>query len=81
MRLLKYVKLQSMNPFAVILKLVIATRCSARPVRRRGQTLVEYAIVLAMISILAVGVFAALGDRIALIFSAIDNILDTAQGT
>jgi Flp pilus assembly pilin Flp len=44
-----------------------------------GQTLVEYALVLAMISILALAVFTALGNRIIYVFSAITSLLDTAQ--
>ena len=47
----------------------------------RGQTLVEYSLVLAVLSILALSVFAELGARVVLIFSGIDSILDTAQGS
>jgi Flp pilus assembly pilin Flp len=50
-----------------------------RGTRREGQTLVEYALVLAMISILALAVFTALGNRIIYVFSAITSLLDTAQ--
>ena len=49
--------------------------------RRKGQTLVEYSLVLAVLTILALGVFSALGQRVVLIFSGIDAILDTAQGS
>jgi Flp pilus assembly pilin Flp len=47
--------------------------------RRRGQTLVEYALILAVVSVLALSVFSALGNRIILVFSAITSLLDTAQ--
>ena len=49
------------------------------PRREDGQTLVEYALILAVISILALAVFSALGNRIVVVFSAITSLLDTAQ--
>jgi Flp pilus assembly pilin Flp len=49
--------------------------------RKRGQTLVEYSLILAILTILALGVFSAFSQRIVLIFSGIDAILDTAQGS
>jgi Flp pilus assembly pilin Flp len=51
------------------------------PGRRKGQTLVEYSLVLAVLTILALGVFSAFGQRVVLVFSGIDAILDTAQGS
>jgi Flp pilus assembly pilin Flp len=50
-----------------------------RPDRREGQTLVEYTLILAVISILALTVFTALGNRVIYVFSAITSLLDTAQ--
>jgi Flp pilus assembly pilin Flp len=47
--------------------------------RPRGQTLVEYSLILAVISILALTVFSALGNRVIYVFSAITSLLDTAQ--
>jgi Flp pilus assembly pilin Flp len=47
--------------------------------RPRGQTLVEYALILGMISVLALSVFSALGNRVIYVFSAITSLLDTAQ--
>jgi Flp pilus assembly pilin Flp len=47
--------------------------------RKKGQTLVEYALILAIISVVAIGVFSVLGQNIATIFSSINNLLDTAQ--
>jgi len=68
-----------MSRSSTIAKPVPVTRRTSRPNRRKGQTLVEYSIVLAFISVMAVGVFTALGSRIVIIFSAIDTLLDTAQ--
>ena len=48
---------------------------------RKGQTLVEYALILAVITIVLVAVFSLLSARIITVFSAITNILDTAQGS
>ena len=46
-----------------------------------GQTLVEYSLVLAIISAIAIGVFAQMGQHITAIFSAINSMLDTAQAS
>jgi len=48
---------------------------------KRGQTLVEYALVMAILSIVAVAVYGLLDTQIARIFSGIANILDTAQAS
>ena len=48
---------------------------------KKGQTLVEYALILAVITIVLVAVFSLLSARLIVIFSAITNILDTAQGS
>jgi Flp pilus assembly pilin Flp len=56
-----------------------------RPPRRKGrgrpegQTLLEYTLILALIAIVALAVFTALGNRIIYVFSAITSLLDTAQ--
>jgi Flp pilus assembly pilin Flp len=47
--------------------------------QREGQTLVEYALILAVISIVLVSVFALLSGKIIVVFSAVANMLDTAQ--
>ena len=51
----------------------------ARQTGRSGQTLVEYTLILGMISVLALSVFTALGNRVIYVFSAITSLLDTAQ--
>ncbi len=54
-------------------------RWRVRGSRLGGQTLVEYSLILAMISVLALAVFSALGNRVIIVFSAITSLLDTAQ--
>jgi Flp pilus assembly pilin Flp len=49
--------------------------------RRKGQTLVEYTLILGMISVLALAVFTALGNRVVVVFSAITSLLDTDQSS
>jgi Flp pilus assembly pilin Flp len=58
------------------LRFPASRRRAARP---KGQTLVEYALILGMISVLALTVFSALGNRVIYVFSAITSLLDTAQ--
>jgi len=58
--------------------LVLLARHGAR---RKGQTLVEYALILAVITIVLIAVFSLLGARLVVIFSAITNLLDTAQSS
>ncbi len=48
---------------------------------QKGQTLVEYALILCILTIIALGIFTVLGNRVKLIFSGIDLILDTAQSS
>ncbi|HUB67254.1 MAG TPA: hypothetical protein VL981_07210 [Candidatus Methylacidiphilales bacterium] len=48
---------------------------------RKGQTLVEYALILAVLSVVALSVFTAFSERIEMVFSGINAILDTAEGS
>ena len=50
---------------------------SSRLSRREGQTLVEYSLILAVLTIVMVACFSLLGSRIVVIFSGITGILDT----
>jgi Flp pilus assembly pilin Flp len=51
-----------------------------RVIYRRGQTLVEYALILAMISIIAIAVLVNIGSSIKGVYSMIDSqILIEAQ--
>ncbi len=52
-----------------------------RLARRDGQTLVEYALVLAVLTIAMIACFTLLGNKIVVVFSAITGILDTAQSS
>jgi Flp pilus assembly pilin Flp len=63
---------------SAILEFVL-TRAFTIRAGKKGQTLVEYALILAILSIVMIAVFTLLGARIVIIFSAITNILDTAQ--
>ncbi len=42
---------------------------------RRGQTLVEYALILAIISVVAIGVLITMGGQVKTIYSNIDSSL------
>jgi len=48
---------------------------------KKGQTLVEYSLILAVITVVMVSVMSLLGARIVVIFSAITTLLDTAQSS
>jgi Flp pilus assembly pilin Flp len=50
---------------------VMATFEGMRPHREEGQTLVEYALIIALISIAAVGVMITLGGKISSTFNSI----------
>jgi Flp pilus assembly pilin Flp len=63
------------------LSLPIIAAIRARFSRKEGQTLVEYALVLAVLTVAMVACFTLLGNKIVLVFSAITTILDTAQSS
>ncbi len=46
---------------------------------KSGQTLVEYALILAFISVVAIVVLQALGTKVTQVFSTINSKLDAAQ--
>jgi Flp pilus assembly pilin Flp len=48
---------------------------------RRGQTLVEYALILAFISVVAISVLINLGNTIRSTFSKINSQLEVAQSS
>jgi Flp pilus assembly pilin Flp len=56
---------------------VIICRLAAK----KAQTLVEYALVLAVLTIALVLAFSLLSAKIIVVFSAIANLLDTAQSS
>ncbi len=49
--------------------------------RRQGQTLVEYALILAIISIVAVGVMINLGKAVSGVYSSITSVVASAQAS
>ncbi len=52
-----------------------------RPPRCRGQTLVEYALIIAIISIVAVGVMISLGKEATSLYSKIDSTVASSQAS
>jgi len=46
---------------------------------RRGQTLVEYALILAIISVIAVSVMIAMSGQVETAFTTVDRQLNVAQ--
>jgi Flp pilus assembly pilin Flp len=57
-----------------------STRLKAHPARwkNRGQTLVEYALIIAVMSIVAVGVLITLGQQTKSIYTAISSQISRA---
>ncbi len=53
----------------------------AKHSRRRGQTLVEYALILAIISVVAIGVLITMGGQVRTIYSNIDSSIVSAQNS
>jgi Flp pilus assembly pilin Flp len=58
----------------------LATRAWRRAFRR-GQTLVEYALILAFISIVAIGVMVSLGQQTKSLYSMITSNISSAQAS
>jgi Flp pilus assembly pilin Flp len=56
-------------------------RLRASRVRQKGQTLVEYSLIMVILTIVGVAIYGLLDTQIALIFSGLANILDTAQSS
>jgi Flp pilus assembly pilin Flp len=52
---------------------------SARRVSRRGQTLVEYALILAFIAVVAIAVLVSLGGTVKKTFASVNTQLATAK--
>jgi len=49
--------------------------------QRRGQTLVEYALILAIISVVAIGVLITMGGQVKTIYSNIGSSLSSASAS
>ncbi len=48
---------------------------------KKGQTLVEYALILAFISVVAIGVLIALGGSVRNIYTKIGSVMTSAQSS
>jgi len=64
---------------AVIARILLSR--SQRRTQRRGQTLVEYALILAIISVVAIGVLINMGQQVRGIYSNIDSVVASAQAS
>jgi Flp pilus assembly pilin Flp len=58
----------------------LTTRCFGRPLKR-GQTLVEYSLILAVLTIVFIASFSLLSKELIKVFSAITTMLDSAQSS
>jgi len=52
---------------------------SGRPRNKRGQTLAEYALILALISVVAISVLSAMGTQVNLTYSTVNNQMTVAK--
>jgi Flp pilus assembly pilin Flp len=59
----------------------MATFLSQRRRHRRGQTLVEYALILAIISVVAIGVLMSLGQQVKGVYSTITSVVASAAAS
>jgi Flp pilus assembly pilin Flp len=57
------------------------TFLSQRRGHRRGQTLVEYALILAIISVVAIGVMISLGQQVKGVYSTITSVVASAAAS
>jgi Flp pilus assembly pilin Flp len=57
------------------------TSWSRRRIYSRGQTLVEYALILAIISVVAIGVMISMGQQIKGVYSTITSVVASAQAS
>jgi len=66
----------------MINKILISAKSALRRMKsRKGQTLVEYALILAFISVVAISVLIALGGKITGVFSTISSQLAVASSS
>ncbi len=64
----------------MINKVIIRAKSALRRLKsKKGQTLVEYALILAFISVVAISVLLALGKSVTSVFSTINSQLQAAQ--
>ena len=66
----------------MINKVIIRAKSALRRLKsKKGQTLVEYALILAFISVVAITVLITLGKSVTSVFSTINSQLQTAQNS
>ena len=64
----------------MIIKLIASAKAALRRMKsKKGQTLVEYALILAFISVVAISVLITLGGQIQSVFTTISSQLTYAQ--
>jgi Flp pilus assembly pilin Flp len=64
----------------MINKVIIRAKSALRRLKsKKGQTLVEYALILAFISVVAISVLIALGNQVKSVFTTISSQLSAAQ--
>jgi Flp pilus assembly pilin Flp len=64
-----------------LLQMVLAQLSKLPRTQKKGQTLVEYSLILAIIGIVLIAAFGLLSKQIIIIFSAITTLLDSAQSS
>ena len=66
----------------MINKVIMSARAVLRRMKsKKGQTLVEYALILAFISVVAISVLIALGNQVKSVFTTINGQLASAQSS
>ncbi len=66
----------------MINKVIIRAKAALRRLKsKKGQTLVEYALILAFISVVAISVLIALGQQVRSVFTTINNQLNQATSS
>ena len=66
----------------MINKLIIRAKSALRRLKsKKGQTLVEYALILAFISVVAISVLMALGNQVKSVFTTITSQLAIAASS
>ena len=66
----------------MINKVIIRAKSALRRMKsKKGQTLVEYALILAFISVVAISVLIALGNQVKSVFTTITSQLSVASSS
>jgi Flp pilus assembly pilin Flp len=66
----------------MINKIITSAKVALRRMKsKKGQTLVEYALILAFISVVAISVLIALGQKVTGVFSTISSQLAVASSS